>query len=178
MAYKQEPCPLCGRNMTAIETYPGRGELYCGHCDLTIGGNDAKTPEELIALMDSSEHRRLKTENAKLREVCRRYMRRIVPELCEQNAELHRENATLRTQLADVTESMGRVEERCAKLRESLERAAGIIADSCGECPVSRYEWLSSDGCAEKCGTITEDECWIAYLTGKRWDESGAEVDE
>ena len=69
MAYKQEPCPLCGRNMTAIETYPGRGELYCGHCDLTIGGNDAKTPEELIALMDSSEHRRLKAENRKLRNV-------------------------------------------------------------------------------------------------------------
>ena len=69
MAYKQEPCPLCGRDMTAIETYPGRGELYCGHCDLTIGGNDAKTPEELIALMDSSEHRRLKAENAELREL-------------------------------------------------------------------------------------------------------------
>ena len=69
MAYKQEPCPLCGRDMTAIETYPGRGELYCGHCDLTIGGNDAKTPEELIALMDSSEHRRLKAENDKLREL-------------------------------------------------------------------------------------------------------------
>ena len=28
------------------------------------------------------------------------------------------ENAALRTQLADVTESIGRVEERCAKLRE------------------------------------------------------------
>ena len=69
MGYKQEPCPLCGRDMTAIETYPGRGELYCGHCDLTIGGNNAKTPEELIALMDSSEHRRLKAENAKLREL-------------------------------------------------------------------------------------------------------------
>lgn len=64
-----------------------------------------------------------------------------------------------------------------AKLRESLERAAGIIADICGECPVSRYEWLSNDGCAEKCGSVTEDECWIAYLTGKRWDESGTEVD-
>ena len=69
MTYK--PCPLCGRDMTAIETYSGRGELYCGHCDLTIGGNDAKTPEELIALMDSSEHRRLKADNAKLRELVR-----------------------------------------------------------------------------------------------------------
>lgn len=71
MGYKQEPCPLCGRDMTAIETYPGRGELYCGHCDLTIGGNNAKTPEEIIALMDSSEHRWLQAENAKLRELVR-----------------------------------------------------------------------------------------------------------
>ena len=69
------------------------------------------------------------------------------------------------------------VEAENAKLRKSLERAAGIIADICGECPACRYEWLSSDGCAEKCGTVTEEECWIAYLTGKRWDESGAEVD-
>ena len=37
--------------MTAIETYAGRGELYCGHCDLTIGGNEAKTPDELMALL-------------------------------------------------------------------------------------------------------------------------------
>lgn len=44
-------CPLCGREMTAIETYPGRGELYCGHCDLVIGGNEAKTPDELTALL-------------------------------------------------------------------------------------------------------------------------------
>ena len=45
-------CPLCGREMTAIETYAGRGELYCGHCDLTIGGNEAKTPDELVALLE------------------------------------------------------------------------------------------------------------------------------
>ena len=47
-----KPCPLCGREMTAIETYAGRGELYCGHCDLTIGGNEAKTPDELMALLE------------------------------------------------------------------------------------------------------------------------------
>ena len=46
-----KPCPLCGREMTAIESYAGRGELYCGHCDLTIGGNEAKTPDELMALL-------------------------------------------------------------------------------------------------------------------------------
>ena len=47
-----KPCPLCGREMTTIETCAGRGELYCGHCDLTIGGNEAKTPEELMALLE------------------------------------------------------------------------------------------------------------------------------
>jgi hypothetical protein len=38
--------------MAAIETYAGRGELYCDHCDLTIGGNEAKTPDELVALLE------------------------------------------------------------------------------------------------------------------------------
>ena len=48
----EKPCPLCGREMTAIETYAGRGELYCGKCDLTIGGNEAKTPDELMKLLE------------------------------------------------------------------------------------------------------------------------------
>ena len=47
-----KPCPLCGRELEAIETYPGRGELYCGHCDLVIGGNEAKTPDELTKLLE------------------------------------------------------------------------------------------------------------------------------
>ena len=34
-----KPCPLCGREMAAIETYPGCGELHCIYCDLTISGN-------------------------------------------------------------------------------------------------------------------------------------------
>ena len=84
MAYKQETCPLCGRNLTAIETYPGRGEVYCCHCDLTIGGNDAKTPEELIALLDGSEHRRLKAENANLREENKRLRAMAVSYYTEQ----------------------------------------------------------------------------------------------
>ena len=49
--------------MTAIETHPSRGELYCGHCDLTIGGNDAKTPEELIALLRQRTAKRVVTTN-------------------------------------------------------------------------------------------------------------------
>lgn len=47
-----KPCPLCGREMTAIETHAGRGELYCVHCDLVIGGNEAKTPDELMELLE------------------------------------------------------------------------------------------------------------------------------
>ena len=46
-----KPCPLCGRDMTAIEVHAGRGELYCVHCDLVIGGNEARTPDELMELL-------------------------------------------------------------------------------------------------------------------------------
>lgn len=42
-----KPCPFCGGQPTAIETHMGRGELYCGTCDVVMGGNEAKTPEEL-----------------------------------------------------------------------------------------------------------------------------------
>lgn len=123
MAYKQEPCPLCGRDMTAIETYPGRGELYCGHCDLTIGGNDAKTPEELIALMDGSEHRQFKAENAKLQ---------------AENAELRERLDSLHTaRMALPKETRERIEqmvhdeiERCAKpYADKLEAYERVIAE-------------------------------------------------
>ena len=39
---------------------------------------------------------------------------------------LKKENAKLRQQLADVTVSIGRVEERCAKLRELLDYVTPI----------------------------------------------------
>lgn len=44
-------CPLCGREMTSFEHYPGYGELDCAHCDLVIGGDEPKTPDELMALL-------------------------------------------------------------------------------------------------------------------------------
>lgn len=44
-----KPCPFCGGEPMAIETHPGRGELYCGTCDVVLGGNNAMTPEELTA---------------------------------------------------------------------------------------------------------------------------------
>jgi len=66
-----KPCPICGREMTAIETYAGRGELYCGHCDLTIGGNEAKTPGELQALMNNSKKRKKPMTVSDLLEVMR-----------------------------------------------------------------------------------------------------------
>jgi len=64
-------CPLCGREMTAIETCPGRGELYCNQCDLTIGGNEAKTPGELQALMNNSKKRKQPMTVSDLLEVMR-----------------------------------------------------------------------------------------------------------
>ena len=40
---------------------------------------------------------------------------------------LKAENEKLRTQLADVTESMGRVEQRCAKLREECDTYCDLV---------------------------------------------------
>ena len=51
----RKPCPLCREEMTALETHAGRGELYCGNCDLTIGGNEAKTPDELMRILGRGE---------------------------------------------------------------------------------------------------------------------------
>lgn len=67
MSDKQLTCPLCGHEMTAIETYPGRGELYCGKCGLTIGGSEPMTLEELTFFADDSEIVRIKNENNILR---------------------------------------------------------------------------------------------------------------
>jgi predicted nucleic acid-binding Zn-ribbon protein len=54
----------------------------------------------------------------------RRYYERMMDEIAIEHRQkvdqLQAENAALRTQLADVTESMGRVEEQCARLRELL----------------------------------------------------------
>lgn len=68
MAYEPE-CPICGQPMMSIETHPGRGELYCHTCDLVLCGDHAKTPEELVALIDGSAYMREKAENAKLVEL-------------------------------------------------------------------------------------------------------------
>ena len=59
-----------------------------------------------------------------------------IGELCDElNKQLKAENAKLRQQLADVTESMRRVEERCAKLRELVSGleycVGGYVCDSC-----------------------------------------------
>lgn len=49
------------------------------------------------------------------------------------------ENAVLRTQLADVTESMGRVEERCAKLRELVRDMYLCSDETCTDCEHHDY---------------------------------------
>lgn len=47
MSKELKPCPFCGGKVTAIETYPGRGEIYCGKCDIVMGSCEAMTAEEL-----------------------------------------------------------------------------------------------------------------------------------
>lgn len=64
---------------------------------------------------------------------------------CEQVSdritELEDDNAKLRTQLADATESMGRVEERCAELRKLISELYAC-SQQCG-CDRCGYR----DGC-------------------------------
>ena len=75
------------------------------------------------------------------------------------------ENATLRQQLADATESMGRVEERCAKLRE-------LVKDMW---PHVRYRSRMCGECELPCDT--SDECLLYEPMRQRMRELGVEVD-
>lgn len=85
-----------------------------------------------------------------------------IDELCAENEKLRRQGE----RLFDKTLELGTEN---AKLRNSITRATEIITDMCGECPVSRYEWLSSNGCDERCEVGMEQRCWEDYLTGEGW---------
>lgn len=65
------------------------------------------------------------------------------------------ENAKLRQQLADVTESMGRVEERCAKLRELCKEwyrfARGLFDEFIGE-PEADEDFMTLEDRLRKVG--------------------------
>lgn len=63
---------------------------------------------------------RLEVENARRQEMVASLTDRSFRMADKMNC-LQAENTKLRTQLADVTESMGRIEERCAKLREQRD---------------------------------------------------------
>ena len=68
------------------------------------------------ALIDALER-----ENARLQEDLA-FKAQQIDVLCEAIRWFMENNATLRQKLADVTESIGRVEKRCVKLREYIER--------------------------------------------------------
>lgn len=81
--------------------------------------------------------------------------------------ELLDENAELYTQLADVTESMGRMEERCAKLRELCRKFAEYVSqDRCDGCV-----------CKRRCDNGDIDECWQRTKIREAAHELGIEVD-
>jgi len=91
---------------------------------------------------------------------------------------VHRERAeadTLRTQLADVTESMGRVEERCAKLREQAEKTWKVAEKLCqawdGPC--------HADGVSIKppCPLDERDELCVYGLIQRDLRDLGVEVE-
>lgn len=82
------------------------------------------------------------------------------------------ENAMLRMQLADVTESMGRVEWRCAKLRELAAGIGHLLfpldVDYCVACP--------RDDINHPCPVYTVERGECLYKTDLR--ELGIEVDD
>jgi hypothetical protein len=81
------------------------------------------------------------------------------------------ENAKLRQQLADVTESMGRVEERCAKLRE-LVRDLWSVMWACAEqrCQHRHDDCFMVNGNGD--GPKDHGKCWYEH----RMRELGVEV--
>ena len=132
-------------------------------------------------VVDAIFHERdqLKAENDKLRNELDQWERLTANiELPEcpftefQPKDLERENVKLRQQLADVTESMGRVEERCAKLR-GLVKYTLLCCERgwpCEECPL----------CGERMTGGDVDGREITYTTCNARDmaqEVGIEVD-
>ena len=81
------------------------------------------------------------------------------------------ENARLRQQLADVTESMGRIEERCAKLRELCAGLWGVMW-ACAEqqCPHRHEDCFVVNGNGG--GPKGHGECWYK----QRMRELGVEI--
>lgn len=77
------------------------------------------------------------------------------------------ENAALRQQLTDVAESMGRIEERCARLRELVRRYVEYTSqDRCEGCV-----------CKSRCNDGEVEECWQRTEIRKLARELGVEVD-
>lgn len=85
-----------------------------------------------------------------------------IARLKAENAKLHELSEQLRTQLADVTESMGRVEERCAKLRELVRDMAECMDNSQPRCKKCKFRELNCQ--------------WFEF--DARMRELGIEVDE
>lgn len=128
MAYEPE-CPICGHPMMSIETHPGRGELYCHTCNLVLCGDDAKTPEELVALIDGSAYMRAKAENAELVDVLHEveeeavYAYRCLQHDCEVAIEHSQE----------VFEKWWHAECERERLKELVEELLPYAGDSCPE---------------------------------------------
>ena len=87
-------------------------------------------PAEVMEYLDD-----VKAENETLRDERDEWHRvaESKQDIIDYMRDANAENAKLRQQLADVTESMGRVEEKCAKLRK-LAKKLKACNSSCGRC--------------------------------------------
>ena len=104
------------------------------------------------------ENDELKAENARLRELIL-----DAADMMGENEKLRELAEQLRMQLADVTESMGRVEERCAKLRSMVHDMRYCIKRN-----------HRCDNCDFNVGT----DCLLFVNINKRMRELGVEVND
>lgn len=129
------PCPICGREMTAFETRPGRGELYCEKCDLLIGGDNPKTPDELKTIVEESRYstsskqvKRLKGEITKLRTIYR-LQEHLTDMHAKRECELMEENANLRKYVRELLRVVRIGEIDCGACNHFDECYAGDAMD-------------------------------------------------
>ena len=118
-----------GNELTAFDLPPEPTDTYTVHVD---GLGDVVVE---------------KGKPPKEKDVPAMYMRKLVPELCEQNAELHRENA---------------------KLRELIQKTWKWERNGCYECPLEK-------DCKVLC--VYDGDCGIAVEIEKGLQELGVEVD-
>lgn len=109
--------------------------------DIVARKNGKRLPCEVLEDENARLRQELAIREASEQEKVIEYLGKECVDWEDKYLALAGENAKLRQQLADVTESIGRMEERCAKLRKLCADMHECLEDECKRC----HEW--GDGC-------------------------------